>query len=759
MPASFTSSSACSGPVTWTPPTAYDNCGTVTLTSNIAPGSVFPGGTTTVTYTATDGSGNSSTASFTVTVVSFSIGTTQTNVTCFGANDGTATVNTLNTQGAITYLWSNGATTQTATGLNAGTYTVTVTVGGTCSQSAFVIITSPARLNASTNSTDVSCFGGSNGTITFSSPAGGSGNYEFSITNGAFWQIPGTFSGLPAGSYTVLIRDASNRTCSRSLGTETIGQPNQLTVTIGTNPGTSVCQGGSITLCAVTSGPASGATYLWSNLATTSCINYNTVGSTSYSVRVTNSAGCSATSPTVTVTVNPSVTASVSISSNISGPVSPSTSIIFTATPVNGGTSPVYTWKLNGTTVGTNSPTYTASSWTSGDVVQCIMASNAPCVSGSPATSNSITVSVSSITVRYIVSDVTANRVYYYDPNFVFIQSNPLSTNVLNGVTNAEDIWATSNYVYILDGVNKRIYRSNGAATVTTVSRPLRNTSGQGLNPLTGIAIVGNHLLVVDKKAKAIYRYDLTAAFSGTTNYTALQKISLNNSNTNAEALSYDAGTNAFYVLDNSSTKAFYRYPITSMTTSAISVGSSTRSRPMLTNTGAALTTPTGSVVYGTDSIRITDRGLDRTFNYKISALFTAPLTTSLTAMSVNNLNSGNLNSTGISLVSTTTMIRGVEDGAPVETVQEAAPEGLTMYVYPNPAHDYFKVFISGLAENGDAQLHIFDMAGKMLYEEKIEAGSASFDKEFTLNNYAPGFYFVFITQGDQRKMMRLVIQ
>ncbi|MFM2208196.1 MAG: hypothetical protein RL213_2171, partial [Bacteroidota bacterium] len=758
VPASFTSSTACSGPVTWTPPTAADNCGVISFTSNKSPGDVFPSGTTTVTYTAVDASGNSTTASFTVTVVSFSIGTTQTNVTCFGANDGTATVNTLNTQGVITYLWSNGATTQTTTGLSAGTYTVTVTVGGSCSQSAFVVITSPARLNANTTSTDVSCFGGSNGTITFSSPTGGSGNYEFSITNGAFWQIPGTFSGLSAGSYTLLIRDASNRTCYRSLGTATINQPNQLSVTINASSTTS-CQGTPITLTANVSGPSTGMSYLWSNLATTNSISVSTLGTTSYSVRATNSAGCSATSPTVSVTINPSVTASVTISSNISGPVSPSTSITFTATAVNGGTSPVYTWKRNGTTVGSNSSTYTGTGWTSGESVQCTLTSNAPCVSGSPATSNTIFITVSNIVVKYVVSDVTANRVYYYDPSFTFIQSNPLSTNVLNGVTNAEDVWATPTNIYILDGINKCVYRSNGAGTVSTVSRPLRNDRGQGLNPLTGIAIIGNHLLVVDKKAKAIYRYDLAAAFSGSTSYTALQKIALNTSNANAEALSYDPATNAFYVLDNSSTKAFYRYLITAAIPSAgnISIGSSVRSRPMLTNTGAALSTPTGSVVDGT-SLRITDRGLDRSFDYNITSLFTGT-TPPYNALSVSNLNSGNLNSTGISLVGSTTLIRGVADGSPVEENLEAPTEDLVMYVYPNPAHDYFKVFLSGLDTDTDTRLGIFDMAGRNVHEEIIPAGSATFDKEFILADYQPGFYLVVVLQGDQRKVMRLVVQ
>src|SRR5204863_2367770 len=54
---------------TWTAPTATSNCAIRSFTTNLAPGSTFPKGTTTVTYTATDSSNNSSTCSFTVTVV------------------------------------------------------------------------------------------------------------------------------------------------------------------------------------------------------------------------------------------------------------------------------------------------------------------------------------------------------------------------------------------------------------------------------------------------------------------------------------------------------------------------------------------------------------------------------------------------------------------------------------------------------------------------------------------------------------------
>ena len=54
--------------VMWTPPSASDNSGQVTLISSHNPGDTFPIGATSVTYTAVDSDSNLSTDSFTVTV-------------------------------------------------------------------------------------------------------------------------------------------------------------------------------------------------------------------------------------------------------------------------------------------------------------------------------------------------------------------------------------------------------------------------------------------------------------------------------------------------------------------------------------------------------------------------------------------------------------------------------------------------------------------------------------------------------------------
>lgn len=91
-------------------------------------------------------------------------------------------------------------------------------------------------------------------------------------------------------------------------------------------------------------------------------------------------------------TVNtPGPIPAVSITANPSGAICPGTLVTFTATPTNGGTAPSYQWHLNGSSVGTNSTTYSTTALQNGDQVNCVMTSNLVCVSPQSATSNTYT--------------------------------------------------------------------------------------------------------------------------------------------------------------------------------------------------------------------------------------------------------------------------------------------------------------------------------------------------------------------------------
>ncbi|MEO7214199.1 GH25 family lysozyme [Mucilaginibacter sp.] len=151
------------------------------------------------------------------------------------------------------------------------------------------------------------------------------------------------------------------------------------------------CQGGSVKLSAST---CSGCTFKWSpGNQTTQSLTVTQPGD--YSVTVSNGCSPSATSSQTTVSVNPMVSPDVKISASTPTTICLGQSVTFTAAPTNGGTAPTYQWKIGNSNVGTGK-TFTSSSITNGQVVSCIMTSNAPCLNAATATSNAITMSVNS---------------------------------------------------------------------------------------------------------------------------------------------------------------------------------------------------------------------------------------------------------------------------------------------------------------------------------------------------------------------------
>jgi len=97
------------------------------------------------------------------------------------------------------------------------------------------------------------------------------------------------------------------------------------------------------------------------------------------------------TSTTTTDTAK--LTIAITVGTN---PCKYGTSVTFRATPVNGGTNPMYQWKLNGNNLGSlsTSSTYTTSTLNNNDIVSCVLTSNLSGVIGTPASSNTIKMSV-----------------------------------------------------------------------------------------------------------------------------------------------------------------------------------------------------------------------------------------------------------------------------------------------------------------------------------------------------------------------------
>ena len=134
------------------------------------------------------------------------ISLTITNVYCNNDHTGTITINHLSGTGPYTYLWSNGQTTQTATGLSLGNYSVTVTDGNGCTVSATGEVRTYSNLAAFVTTTQAN--NGNNGTAVVS-VFGGTAPYTYLWSNG---QTTSSISGLATGSYSVTVTDADGYT-------------------------------------------------------------------------------------------------------------------------------------------------------------------------------------------------------------------------------------------------------------------------------------------------------------------------------------------------------------------------------------------------------------------------------------------------------------------------------------------------------------------------------------------------------------------
>ncbi len=208
-----------------------------------------------------------------------------TNVSCNGGNNGTATAAASGGNSQYTYTWSNGATTQTISNLTAGTYTVTVFSGSTCTGTATRTVTAPAALTATTAVTNTS--GGLNNGAINMTVSGGTPAYSFAWSNGRATE---DIVNLAAGTYTVTITDSKGCTATKSATVGSSTAP-AMTLSFSVTNASNGLNNGAINLT-VSNGTAP-FTYNWSNGATTEDLANIAAGT--YSVTVT-----SATSGTAT---------------------------------------------------------------------------------------------------------------------------------------------------------------------------------------------------------------------------------------------------------------------------------------------------------------------------------------------------------------------------------------------------------------------------------------------------------------------------
>ncbi|NQV54041.1 MAG: T9SS type A sorting domain-containing protein, partial [Flavobacteriales bacterium] len=258
-------------------------------------------GSNTVTFTATDVSGNSSSAEVMVTVLD-TMTTISINIDsalqCAGDSLGVATATATGISGGYTYLWSDGQTNATAIDLGPGTYYVTATSTGGCEIVDSVTFVEPVGMQGALTAQDITCFGGNDGWVS-ASVTGGAPGYVYAWSNAA---TTDSIGGLSASTYLVTITDTNG--CTIEMDT-TLVSPSQILTQI-TSSDSVLCAGdSSATLTVVISGGVGGYGSLWDiggNAMTGDTVENVGVG-THYLV-VTDSAGCMVFD-SVTIAENP----------------------------------------------------------------------------------------------------------------------------------------------------------------------------------------------------------------------------------------------------------------------------------------------------------------------------------------------------------------------------------------------------------------------------------------------------------------------
>ncbi|MEE2954021.1 MAG: gliding motility-associated C-terminal domain-containing protein [Bacteroidota bacterium] len=220
-------------------------------------------------------------------------------VACFGDPSNIVTVNATGGTGPNTYLYyipnvfPVPQTSNVFQGLFAGTYTIFAIDANGCSDSLIVTITQPEELMFATGSTDVSCYGGSDGTAFLDTVRGGTVPYTYTWSTGANTTI---INNLQAGIYILSITDSSGCISNPVYDTVIVNEPPELQSSISILSharcaGIQTYAEGELQVSI--SGGTPGYSYVWNTNPTQTSTTIINLMPGIYSVTATDALGCS----------------------------------------------------------------------------------------------------------------------------------------------------------------------------------------------------------------------------------------------------------------------------------------------------------------------------------------------------------------------------------------------------------------------------------------------------------------------------------
>jgi hypothetical protein len=442
-------------------------------------------------------------------------------------------------------------------------------VDGNLYSSSFVMnvnSTVPPTVSISTPTTTI-CYGDNISFTATGTPIGPLTSYAWQINNitvqGQTSTVFTTNTLTDGAQVKALVFNACsnpNTVSSNVVAIAVNGQPPSVTISTSN---TTICTGASTTFTAAPVNGGASPSYQWqvngvnvgtnSNIFTTNTLTHNDQVKVLLTAAPTScSTYAAVTSNIITMTVNTPTAASVSITAS-NTTVCSGAQVSFSATAVNGGSSPTFQWQLNGVNVG-NPGNYYQAAFTATSMVQVILTSNSNCVTTTTATSNIITITV--------LSNVTPTITISGNNTVTTGQSTTIISSIANGGSGPTYQWQDSTNIHTWQNISgatsasinysptqtgnklRSILTSNAACAlpVTATSNGLIFT----VNPVTAIPPVAatnygiryfpnpvHDILIIDSlklndKWQLLYIYDLNGRRIKNYNIGNRTSISLN---------------------------------------------------------------------------------------------------------------------------------------------------------------------------------------------------------------------------------------
>lgn len=175
-----------------------------------------------------------------------------------GTNDGSITATIIGGTTPYTYSWDNGASTKNISGLNTGTYALTVTDSKGCTATNSASINQPSALAQVGTTKAVNCFGGIDGAVQVD-VSGGKLPYSYSWNSG---QTTASIRAVSSATYTLTVTDGNN--CS-NIAYYTVSQPSAALSLSSSITDVDCFANSTGSIQVTTTGGTAPYTYQWSN--------------------------------------------------------------------------------------------------------------------------------------------------------------------------------------------------------------------------------------------------------------------------------------------------------------------------------------------------------------------------------------------------------------------------------------------------------------------------------------------------------------